>query len=40
MNQKHYQATYHVNVNISLIVKNVIQIKKIILINVSVSAKI
>ena len=40
MNQKHLKNTSHVNVNVNLTVKNVIQIKFGIMINVDVSAKI
>ena len=40
MNQKHSQNIYHANVRVNLMIKNVIQIKKGITINVGVSAKV
>ena len=40
MNQKHLQNMYHSNVNVSLIVKNMIQIKNEITIKVGMSVKI
>ena len=39
MNQKHQPKMYHANININLMVKNVIQIKIRITINIDVSAK-
>ena len=39
MNWKHKQSIYHANVNVSLIVEIVVQIKSGIRINVNVSAK-
>ena len=39
MNQKCYQITYHVNVNVNSIKENVIQINDGITINVNVSVK-
>ena len=40
MNQKHQQNMYNAYVNVNLRVENVIQIKRGIIINVNVSAKI
>ena len=39
MNRKHQQNIHHVSVNVSLMVKNLIQIKSEIMINIGVSAK-
>ena len=40
MNRKHQQSIYHTNANVNLIVKNVIQIKNEIMINVIVSVRV
>ena len=40
MSQKYLQITYHANLNVNLTVKNLIQIKSGITINVDASVKI
>ena len=39
MNRKHQQSIYHVNVNVSLIVEDIIQIKSGIVINIDASLR-